>query len=267
MPRKTTAMTAALLGCALVSASQPDVTLDMSITPQVVTLREPLVLKYGVFNQGGRPVLANLGYDRAGAFEFELIDPNGTKQVARPQLRNVTNGGVRIDEVVVAPLGRYEQRIVLDEWLEFPAAGNYRIIVRFYGVFSEVDSEHPKMTIGDGRRPPRSTPSLPPRTFEVVVLPRDDGALEARVRDIAARFQLPQGTDDFHSAVNELAHIGDPVAVPYLESALSAQVSPRFADTLARIGTAEAKRALERLTAHPTSWVASSARAALARMK
>ena len=255
------------LSYALMYASQQGVSLEMSITPQAATMREPLVLKYGVINQGGRPVMANLGYDRAGAFEFELVGPDGARQVARPQLRFTGDTTARPDEVVVAPLSRYEQRIVLDEWLTFPVAGKYRLVVRFYGVFSEVDSEHPKTTIGDGRRPPRSTPSLPPRTFDVVVLPRDDRALEARLREIVTRLQLPPGTSDFSDAVNELALIRDPLAVPYLESALSTEVSPRFADTLARIATPEARKALQRLTAHPTAWVAASATDALRRLK
>ena len=266
MPFKAGSVTIAMLSCALVSASQPGVTLEMSIRPHVVTLREPIVLQYGVVNHGGRRILANLGYDRAGAFEFELTGPDGAKQVARPQLQFVGDSSARMDEVVVPPLGRYEQRIVLDEWLKFPAAGKYRLVVRFYGVFSQVDSEHPKMTLGDGRRPPRSSPSLPDRTFDVVVLPRDDRALEARLREIATRLQLP-GATARGDAVNELTQIRDPLAVPYLEAALSANVSPRFADTLARIGTPEARRALERLTAHSTPWVAASAAAALARLK
>jgi hypothetical protein len=104
-------------------------------------------------------------------------------------------------------------------------------------------------------------------TFSIVVLPRDEARLHERLRELFSRFALPKGSDGFSEAVDELASIKDPVAIPYLEAATDREISPKFCETLRLIGTPAAKQALERLSAHRTAWVAQAARNARARMK
>lgn len=219
--------------------------------PGTVTLREPVVMTLRLLNESDRPIRVNLGWDRVGVLLFEATGPSGRRQTGRPQLRE---GGSRSDHVDVAPHSQYSQRVVLDEWIEFDVVGAYVLLVRFSG---SVDTDGSVQT--DVRRD---------YVFSVVVLPRDPGRLEELCRSLESRLAQPQGLPDHRQAAQELAAVRDPVAIPYLERAAAREVSlPKIYETLAAIGTPEARQALERLSRHPTAWVAANAKAALGRIK
>jgi hypothetical protein len=219
--------------------------------PRAVTLGEPVVMTLRVLNDSDGAVRATLGFDRVGALFFEAIGPDARRQTGHPQLRE---GGSRSEAVDVSPRSQYSQRIVVDEWVSFGVVGAHALNVRFLGSLTA----GPGVTLNVQRD----------HVFTVVVLPRDQGRLEELCRSLAGRLELPQGLPEYREAVNELTFVRDPVAIPYSEAMAAREVfAPRLYETLAAIGTPEARQALERLSRHPTVWVAASAKAALARIK
>lgn len=224
--------------------------------PGEVTLREPVVLTLRVQNPSDRPIRADLGFDRVGALQFEVTGPTGRRQAARPQLRD---GPSRWPEQIeVGAHSQYGDRMVLDEWIEFDVVGTYSLRVRFLG---SVETDE-RVQI-DVRRD---------HAFRVVVSPRDTDRLEELCRSLERRLAQPLGHPDHGQAAQELVAVRDPVAIPYLERAAAREIGlprnrPSLTEALATIGTPEARQALERLSGHPTAWVAASAKAALARIK
>jgi hypothetical protein len=221
---------------------------DVEVTPSV-TLNEPVVLRYRISNGSGEPVTASLGFDRVGSFDFDLVGPAGNRQVARPAARD---GGSRTPRVTIAPMDTYGQSAVLDEWLKFDAVGGYLLRVRFSG--SMRGTSGPTMIASRDRE------------FRVEVRPRDERRLMARCAELASRLGLI-GTVAKQEAVNELAHIRDPVAIPFLEAGIERMASEKFCDTLAEIGGDTARRVLERLARSRDEMVAGCAATALRRLK
>ena len=101
---------------------------------------------------------------------------------------------------------------------------------------------------------------------QVWIRPADPGRIEARCKALL-KFLIPitRYDTDFDAAVAELTWTRHPVAVPYLEEAIAAEVNPSLFDALVDIGTAEARAAVIRLTRHQTAGVANGAKGALAR--
>lgn len=219
-----------------------------------VTLNEPVTLSLSLKNGSPYPLQVDLGFDREGAFEFELTKPDGTKQSMRVGLHLLVNDvASRLPRFTVPPGRDYGQTILLSELLSFPQAGAYTLRVRFDGSIAGTSD---------------SSSALPRKsTFSIVVLPRDEARLNERLRELSSRLALPQGSDGFSEAVDELSSIKDPVAIPYLEAATDREISPKFCETLRLIGTPAAKQALERLSAHRTAWIAQAAKNARSRMK
>jgi hypothetical protein len=225
------------------------------VTPEV-TLHEPVVLEYEVDNQSDTAVRMDAGWDRVGAFEIDVLRPDGTHQVAHPHSPPVVTDGPasRGPAFQVPPHGRYMQRAVLDEWVDFSEEGRYTLVIRYTGVMLPVPDP------SEGQRL---------QEIRVVVRPRDASRLREKCEEWLPMVMGVGGAS--FDASNLLVNVHDPVAVPYIERALAGGWGcwPRFDmfDTLVRIGGPEARQALETLAKSPTPQTAWLAQHALARMK
>jgi len=250
----------ALSAYSIGAASQPAVRIEYA-TPTSITRREPVVLQTRVKNETGRSIEADFGNGFVSHFEFELIGPGGSRQVARPESglegdRSATGGGMEpIGVVSVAPGRTAGFSLVLNRWLDFSVVGDYRLNVRFVGSIRGSQS--------GSLAPADVAPLL------IHVSPPDDAALARACESWAEKASDPDaGTRILASEA--LAAVKDPVVIPFLvRTALSSNnmFAEREIEALVQLGGPDARKALEEIAKSPNAMVAASARSALARIR
>jgi hypothetical protein len=253
---------------AVAAFPQERVALSVDVSP-TVTLHEPVLLTIAIVNDSQGKVVVDMGLDTVGHFEFELLGPDGGRQVVRPAPQ--FDGVYGADRFILGPKGRTSSDAygylqpdsgkatgpvmatrVLDEWLDFSKPGNYRLTVRYDGAVRAAAGVNTDDVIRN-------------QTFAVTVLPRDEGRLRRKALFLLQ--QMETGTGDRRLEEQELLHMFDREVIPYWERALAETLSSDYYDPLVRIGVPEARKALERLAQSPIDFVATSAKAALARIK
>ncbi len=236
-----------IAGSASFAARQDRLPLGIEV-PGDVGLYQPVMLWYTIRNNSTAPRVLELGYDRIGNFTFVLERPDGSVQKGTPLLRP-TDHGARPRTLTLAAGESYRQHVVLNEWLRFDQAGRYTLRIELTG--------HTAQAV-----------SISPSAWQVWIRPIDPAKIEARSKALlSALIPITRYDANVNAAVAELTWMRHPVAVPYLEEAIAAEVSPSLFDALVEIGTAEARNAVTRLTRHQTAWVANGAKSALGRMK
>jgi hypothetical protein len=144
---------------------------------------------------------------------------------------------------------RYQQQIVITEWIEFAEVGQYNLSVTYQGRVQPgvVASRH--------------------HTLSIRVLPRDVGRLQQRCADLLREASDAQ-SDEARIAAAALASVRDSVAVPFLVALAERDYWVGIAvGGLERIGSSEARRGLERLATSPKRDTADLAGDALRRIR
>lgn len=230
------------------SAAQERSRIEIAVDGDV-SRGQAVVLWYSIRNDSPAPQTVELGYDRIGNFTFLLQRPDGSLQRSTPVVRP-RDHGARPRTLTLASGESYRQHIVLNEWLRFDQVGVYSLRVELAG------------QAGNGLFIVDNT------SRQVWIRPANPSQIEARCRALlAVLIPVTRYDADFQSAVDELLWMRHPAAVPCLEEAIGAEVSPILFDALVAIGTVEARNAVTRLTRHQTAWVASGAKSALGLMK
>lgn len=205
------------------------VAVSLTLAGAEVSLHEPVILNFAVDNNLSQPVKFDLGRNRKGSFSFTIMQPDG-KKVELPQFFKM--GLSRPGAVRLEADRTYRQSLLLNEWFEFPSAGNYEIHVRL---------SKPIQT-QDGRTISTQTEfSLP-----LKVGARSPARLERVCADLAAQVAAADSYDKAAEAALALSYVEDPVAVPYLEKALVSRqlVEQLVVAGLERNGSNEAVEAL-----------------------
>jgi hypothetical protein len=141
----------------------------------------------------------------------------------------------------------FTEKLLLNEWYEFPETGTYRI----------------KMTLLDDDAP---NPSERPSTeFFVQVGTRDPMALQRSAQGLADRAIAAKTLAERMEAASALSYIRDPLAVRELVRVLwqGSLVAHYAVDGLARIGSPEAKAALNAARYHEDKDIRALVRSAL----
>src|SRR6266513_2375417 len=89
------------------------------------TLHEPIVLEREFENAFSEELKIYLGRNSVGELQFELTRPDGRKTTVRPGDPPPAGGAFTNNLLRLKPGERYTQRIVLNEWLDFPDVGTY----------------------------------------------------------------------------------------------------------------------------------------------
>ncbi|HEX7314400.1 MAG TPA: HEAT repeat domain-containing protein [Pyrinomonadaceae bacterium] len=238
VPRKTNAAEAT--GEVVVAYSPPT---------RQLTLREPVFVDFTVRNGLDQPVRLDLGQDRKESFRFVVIKPDGARATLPPWRRE---GVSRIGELSVAPREEFTERLLLNEWFDFPAPGRYEVEV---SLATPLRGEGGKALVA---------PTL--GRFVLDIGPRDADELKRVSAALLRRVVQAKSYEDAAAAATDLSHVADPVAVPDLEKTLTSgrMVEPIAIAGLARVGNEEAARVLISTLHSPDAEVAQLARAALA---
>ncbi len=200
----------------------------ISFSPRVtqLTLREPVMLNLRIDNGLSRPIKVNLGKDFKENFLISVTRPDVSFFHA-PQIKREGIGLIGIASI--APGQTYNQKLLLNEWVDFNAQGRYEVEIRLSGTGQENTT-----TIVTGNKV----------TFEIG--PKDTSKLDkvcgSLGKDIASASSYQRAAE----AALALSYVRDPVAVPYLERVLrSGHLVERMAvEGLEQIGNREAVQVL-----------------------
>lgn len=225
---------------------QADVTLAFRLAASIVR-GEPIVLETMVTNRSASRVRVDLGLDGKTQFEFVHRSPNGGELRVRPQPS--TNGMSFIASMAVLPGRAQSRRLVLDEWLDMSELGRHSIAVSFRGPIVDAAGR----TISVDRN----------ATFTVVVTEKDERILRSRCETWLSEATSTNG-ESATIGLQALRYVNDPVAIPYLVTAIEHRQWSEGFSALRRIGTPEAIKAVEGLTRSGDPLVAAMAKSFLA---
>ncbi len=201
-----------------------------SLSKSRLTLHEPVNLIFTIKNRLTQPIKINLGQDRKQFFLFTITQPNGSS-VTLPQLKR-EGISVLSSELSLEPGETYTQKLLLNEWFDFPIPGKYRIQVQ---LAKPIQTE-------EGASTEEGT-----RSYTILeVEPRNAESLKLVCATLSEHLKASTSYEEAAEAANELSYIKDPVAVPYLKEALMSEqmVESIAVKGLERIGGDEAVEAL-----------------------
>ena len=227
--------------------------LGMSVAPPEASagLHAPIFIDLTVFNRSAETVAFDLGLNKKANLELTITEPGGGIIT-----RTLSSEGIgALGEVSLPPGEKYVQRLLLNEWYEFPEIGSYQIKMTLLA--------DPFVVSGVANADRPST------EFSVDIGPRDPAQLERISRKLADTAIGAATLEESMQAANALSYIQDPVAVPSLARVLQqgSLVEQYAVDGLGRIGTPEAIAALEAAQNHPDEDVRGAVRAMIERLQ
>jgi hypothetical protein len=221
-------------------AQSEDVSVSYSVEPSVITMHEPIVVRFDVLNKSTQPIKLQLGVDRKENFALAIQWPDGSTH-ERPSLPR-REGAFGLGNVDLGPGERLRQQLLLNEWADFPGPGAYEIDVR---LLTPIEMNSGAKIVSE------------PYHASFNVLPRDEPRLKAACEKLAQQIESPNlNVRDMNDAASALAYVDDPVVVPYLERALRSgkYVETRVIDGLVRVGNEDAAQVLITVVKESPAW-------------
>lgn len=222
-------------------AQNEGVSVSYSLEPSpTVTLREPIVVHFEVVNESTQPIMLRMGLDRIDGFSFRLERPDGSVDTRPPTPRR--EGLFRLGDITLAAGERLRHQFLLNEWASLTTPGEYELDVRLLAPI--------EMSSG------AKVASQPYHT-SFKLLPRDDSQLKAACERLVQQIESSNfNVSDMRDAASALAHVNDPIAVPYLERALRSgkYIDNEITEGLARVGTEDAAQVLIAVIKELPAW-------------
>jgi hypothetical protein len=199
----------------------------ISFTAQAsgVTLHEPVFWDFSVHNGLSESIDFDLGHNCKSNFEFTITEPDGSV-IVTDRLSEEDFG--LIGRVSLKPTEQHNQRLLLDEWYHFVKPGNYKIEGRLTDLI--------RTQSGRSVNPILSEP------LSLQVRSRNSDRLREVCQALTRTAVESSAVLEATEAALALSYIRDPIAVPYLETALrEGRMARPYAITgLARIANKEA---------------------------
>jgi hypothetical protein len=221
------------------SAQTEGVSVSYSLEPSVITMREPLVVRFDVLNESTQPITLQLGTDRKENFSLVIQWPDGSKH-ERPPLP-LREGAFRLGNVHLGPGERLREQLLLNEWASFTTPGKYQLDVR---LLTPIEMSSGAKFVSE------------PYRTSFKVLPRDESQIKAACERLVQQIKSTNNVGEMQDAASALAHVDDPIVVPYLERALRSgkYVGHEVIDGLARIGNEDAAQILIAVVKESSAW-------------
>jgi hypothetical protein len=221
------------------SAQSEGVRVSYSVEPTVITMHGPVIVHFDVVNESTQPITLRLGIDRKENFSLVIQRPDGSEHKRPPLARR--EGAFRVGNVELGPGKRLRQQLLLNEWASFTTPGEYELDVR---LLTPIEISSGAKFVSE------------PYHTSFKVLPRDESQLKAVCERLVQQIKSTNDVSEMHDAASALAHVDDPIAVPYLEKALRSgkYVEHRVIDGLARIGNEDAAQVLIAAVKEAPAW-------------
>ncbi len=202
-------------------------------------MHEPVIVRFDVFNESAQPITLQLGDDRKENFSLVIRGPDGSEQKRPPLPRR--EGVVRRGKVNLGPGERLRHPLLLDEWASLSTPGEYELDVR---LLTPIEMSSGAQFISE------------PYRTRFKVMPRDEAQLKAACERLVQQIESTNVVDEMQGAASALAHVGDPIAVPYLERALRSgkYVEHQAIEGLERIGNEDAALILMATVKESSAW-------------
>lgn len=179
-------------------------------------LFEPVYATFSVENNTTKAIQFDLGLNRKDAFEFSITSPDGAIHQTGKLQHDPDGAFGAIGNVSIAPGQTYSQRLLLNEWYDFPTSGTYTVRLTTNLAFQAPDP----ITVTIGAKN------------------------EQHLRDLCSALAtqalsyIPPHEEQSDAAL-ALSHIRDPIAVPFLQQILESGSSAAqdAAEGLGRIGS------------------------------
>jgi hypothetical protein len=195
-----------------------------------ITLHEPVIVNFTVYNGLSRLTRIDLGADFKENFAIAVKLPDGKIIKARQLAIFGPGGGSSLIGILsLTPGETYKQGLLLNEWFDFNMPGKYEVEVTLVNP----RQENKLMSVTGNKM-----------TFEI--RPRDANKLVQVCASLAESVVGATSYQGAADATRALSYVQDPVAVPYLERALrSGHLVEQIAiEGLERIGSGEAVQTL-----------------------
>jgi len=227
--RSVTLVWALLMAFSTTSSSQTSLAgLAYSLESDAVSAREPVGLSVTVSNKSDQAIAVDFGREGTQNLTFSVLSPDGSTKTIVPPLRK---GLAPRGDFKILPGKSLAKHIVLNEWFDFTAVGQYRIEVRLTSPITDLQGE--------------VVATDPGTQLSLDVLPEDDSQLQKTCARLLAEISSSSSYAQAEGAGKKLAAIADPIAVPYLLRATSLwHLEPITIPTLSKIGDATAVDAL-----------------------
>ena len=221
------------------SAQIKGVTIAYSVEPTVIAMHEPVIVRFDVLNESTQPITLQLGVDRKESFSLALRRPDGSEQKRPPLPRR--EGAFRVGKVNLGPGERLRHQLLLSEWASLSTPGAYELDVR---LLTPIEMSSGAQFMSERYR----------TRFEV--MPRDEAHLKAACERFVQQIESTDNVEEMQGAAAALAHVDDPIVVPYLEQALGTgkYVEHQAIEGLARIGNEDAVRILMAVVKESPAW-------------
>jgi hypothetical protein len=221
------------------SAQTEGVSVSYSLEPSVITMHEPLIVHFDLLNESTQPITLRLGTDRKENFSLVIQWPDGSEH-ERPPVP-LREGAFRLGNVALGPGKRLREQLLLNEWASFTIPGEYELDVR---LLTPIEMSSGAKFVSERYH----------TSFKV--LPRDELQLKAACERLVQQIKSTNDVGELHNAASALAHVDDPVVVPYLERALRSgkYVEHPVIDGLARIGSEDAAQILIGVVKESPAW-------------
>ena len=206
---------------------------SLTLTKNVFTRHEPILLKLVITNSSFEPLPVSLGYDREGAFLFTVRRPDGS--VIELPRKKVREGLSRVGRFTVEPSKAYTQQLILNEWYAFPDVGVYEIAV------SLVTRAGAERVCLDTR-------------FNIEITALDTNQLQQACGELVEVIRRnDHDVGNVLDAAKALLVVKHPLVVPFLEEALQANhaISWLVIHGLEEIGNEQAVKVLIPMLANP----------------
>jgi hypothetical protein len=222
---------------------------SFSVDTTRITLHEPVLVNFVVNNTQPGTIGLDLGADRKESFRVTITLPDGTQ--TKPQ-KLMINGLARIGKIKILPGDVYKQKLLINEWVDFPQPGLYTIGVE---MIAPISTENGKVILNFVRN-----------DFNILILPRSTQALENVCNNLLNQLLIAKSSDQAIEMATILSFIKDPVAIPYLDRMLKS--GKKIAEIMAingleRIRNPDAIEMLINLIASPDNLVSTKAKSSL----
>ena len=141
----------------------------------------------------------------------------------------------------MGPGERLRHQLLLDEWASLNTPGEYELDVR---LLTPIEMSSGAKFISE------------PYRTRFKVMPRDEAQLKAACERLVQQIESTNVVEEMQGAASALAHVDDPIAVPYLERALRSgkYVEHQAIEGLERIGNEDAALILMAVVKESPAW-------------